>query len=130
MMFGMSAGAQDITGDWQGTLHAGKDLRIVLKITKDDGKLKVVGYSIDQGAGAMNATGATLDGKDFKFAVPGVGGSFCGKVERRWEHDQWDVVSGTAAGAGAGASDEGDGLGYPCATQADRADGRGCESFV
>jgi len=80
MMFGMSAGAQDISGDWQGTLHAEKDLRIVIKITKDDGKLKVVGYSIDQGANAMNATGATLDGTDFKFAVPGVGGTYSGKL--------------------------------------------------
>jgi uncharacterized protein (TIGR03435 family) len=80
MMFGMSAGAQDLTGDWQGTLHAEKDLRIVIKITKDDGKLKVVGYSIDQGSGAMNATGATLDGTDFKFAVPGVGGTYSGKL--------------------------------------------------
>jgi hypothetical protein len=27
---------KDITGTWQGTLHAGKDLRTVLKISKGD----------------------------------------------------------------------------------------------
>ena len=46
---GRALRAQDITGTWQGTLHAGKYLRTVLKISKDDGKLKVVMYRIDQG---------------------------------------------------------------------------------
>ena len=41
---------KDITGTWQGTLKAGKDLRIVLKVSKADaGGLKAVMYSIDQG---------------------------------------------------------------------------------
>jgi len=78
--FAVGAQAQDITGDWQGTLHAGKDLRIVVKITKDDGKLKAVGYSIDQGSQPMGTTGVTLDGKNFKFSVPGVGGSYQGTL--------------------------------------------------
>jgi uncharacterized protein (TIGR03435 family) len=79
-MVGTVARAQDVVGDWQGTLHAGKDLRIVFKITKDDGKLKAVGYSIDQGGQPMNTTGVTLQGTDLKFAVPGVGGSFEGNL--------------------------------------------------
>ncbi|MDP9051099.1 MAG: TIGR03435 family protein [Acidobacteriota bacterium] len=90
LLFVGAARAQDVTGDWQGTLHAGKDLRIVFKITKDDGKLKAVGYSIDQGAGAMNAAGVTLDGKDLKFAVPGVGGSFQGTLSA-----DGNTISGT-----------------------------------
>ena len=39
--------AQDITGTWQGTLKAGRDLRTVLKISKDDERLKATMYSIE-----------------------------------------------------------------------------------
>lgn len=49
---GLSGGAlfaQDITGTWQGTLQAGRELRTVIKISKaDGGGLKAVMYSIDQ----------------------------------------------------------------------------------
>ena len=42
-----------IADTWQGTLHAGRDLRTVVKITKDDGGgYKAVFYSIDQGVTA------------------------------------------------------------------------------
>jgi hypothetical protein len=44
--------AQNIADTWQGTLHAGRDLRTVVKISKaDDGGYKAVLYSIDQGGG-------------------------------------------------------------------------------
>ena len=37
--------AQDITGTWQGTLKAGpQELRIVMKISSDNGKLAAVFY--------------------------------------------------------------------------------------
>ena len=50
--------AQDITGTWQGTLQAGRDLRIVIKVSKGDaGGLKAVMHSIDQGG-----QGLPLDG--------------------------------------------------------------------
>ena len=49
------ASPHDIADTWQGTLHAGQDLRIVVKITKDDkGAYKGVFYSIDQGGQALN----------------------------------------------------------------------------
>ena len=45
-----AAAKTSIDDTWQGTLHAGKDLRTVLKITKaPDGSLKSLFYSIDQG---------------------------------------------------------------------------------
>ena len=45
---------QTIADTWQGTLHAGRDLRIVVKISKaDDGGYKAVFYSIDQAATAF-----------------------------------------------------------------------------
>ena len=36
-----TAHAPDLVGNWQGTLAVGKGLRIVLRVSKGDGKLKV-----------------------------------------------------------------------------------------
>ena len=46
--------AQGLADTWQGTLHAGKDLRTVVKISKaDGGAYKAVFYSIDQGGDGL-----------------------------------------------------------------------------
>jgi uncharacterized protein (TIGR03435 family) len=80
-MSGLSLRAQVVLGDWQGTLHAGgTDLRLVVKVTQDAGKLKVVVYSIDQGGQSLNGTGAVLEGATFKFLVPSVNGSYDGRL--------------------------------------------------
>jgi uncharacterized protein (TIGR03435 family) len=72
---------QDITGTWQGTLQAVQGpLRTVIKISKDDGRLKVVLYVIDQGAQPINASSAMLDGSTLKFSVDLIGGSYEGKL--------------------------------------------------
>ncbi len=70
----------DIAGDWQGTLQAGKSLRIVLKITKTDKGWSAKMYSIDQGAQPFNASSVTLDGSAFKFSVDLIGGSYEGRL--------------------------------------------------
>jgi uncharacterized protein (TIGR03435 family) len=72
--------AQDISGNWQGTLHAGKDLRIIVRLTKDDSQLKAVMYSIDQGGQPINTTGVALQGTVFKFTAPSVNGTYEGKL--------------------------------------------------
>jgi uncharacterized protein (TIGR03435 family) len=72
--------AQDVTGKWQGTLKAGKDLRLVLDVSKDDGKLKATMYSIDQGGMALKASSVSLDGATFKYSVDLIGGSYEGKL--------------------------------------------------
>ena len=69
MLVAGSLRAQDITGNWQGTLQAGKGLRTILKITKDDGKLKGVMYSIDQSPQPIALTSFALDGKTVTFAI-------------------------------------------------------------
>jgi len=74
LMLGASLHAQetknkDITGNWQGTLQAGKGLRTVLKITQDDGKLKATMYSIDQGSQAIPVTSINIDGTTVNFAI-------------------------------------------------------------
>ena len=48
--------AQDIAGDWQGTLKAGAGLRLILHITKsDNGGWSAMLYSIDQGPAIKDA---------------------------------------------------------------------------
>jgi uncharacterized protein (TIGR03435 family) len=61
--------AKDLTGNWQGTLEAGNGLRTILKITKDDGKLKAVLYAVDQGGQAIPVTSITLQGSAVNFTI-------------------------------------------------------------
>jgi len=73
-----------IDDTWQGTLHipqANRDLRIVVKVSKDDkGELKVSNYSIDQGGGEMKADSASFQDGEFKFAIQGIDGKYEGKM--------------------------------------------------
>jgi len=72
---------QSIADTWQGTLHAGRDLRIVMKISKaDDGGYKAVTYSIDQGGDGIPVSKITLEGSTVKMSVPAIGGSYEGKL--------------------------------------------------
>jgi uncharacterized protein (TIGR03435 family) len=70
----------DLTGNWQGTLQAGQGLRIVMKITKADGKLKGVSYSIDQGGQAIPLDSIALQGTSFHFAIPGLDVTYVGTM--------------------------------------------------
>jgi len=73
--------AQDLTGSWQGTLHAGQDLRTVMKIAKPEGGTqKVLLYSIDQGGGGIGGT-LTRQGSTIKMDFPGIGGTYEGKLD-------------------------------------------------
>lgn len=75
------ASPHELADTWQGTLHAGRDLRTVVKITKDDkGAYKGVFYSIDQGAQPLNLDSVTLNGSDVKMKLSLVGGTFAGKL--------------------------------------------------
>ena len=75
------ANTKDIVDTWQGTLHAGKDLRTVVKITKGDGgAYKAIFYSIDQGGQPLPVDSVTLDGTTVKMTLKLIGGSFEGKL--------------------------------------------------
>ncbi len=77
------AQSQDITGQWQGTLHApGRDLRTILKISKaPDGRLAAVFYpNIDQGGTASNVSSVSIDGSTVKYAVTAINASFQGTI--------------------------------------------------
>jgi uncharacterized protein (TIGR03435 family) len=73
--------AQNITGTWQGTLKPGpRDLRIVLKISLEDDKLKAIAYNIDQGGQPIPASAITRDGSTIKMTVAAIGGSYEGRL--------------------------------------------------
>lgn len=81
VLSGSAVFAQDITGTWQGTLHAGRDLRTVIKISKtESGSLKAVLYSIDQGGQGISASAVTLKGSDVTISIPAIGGTYEGKL--------------------------------------------------
>jgi len=78
----VAAQAQDIAGDWTGTLHAGPaDLRLVVHITKNaDGSLHATMDSVDQGANGIPVSTVTLKDSQLKLGVDAVHGTFEGKV--------------------------------------------------
>jgi hypothetical protein len=75
------ASAQDVTGDWQGTLHAGAvELRLVLHISKDgSGALKATLDSVDQAANGIPVTSISLKDSRLSLAVDSVHGTYEGK---------------------------------------------------
>jgi uncharacterized protein (TIGR03435 family) len=70
----------DIAGDWQGTLQAGKALRLILRIAKSEKGWTAKFYSIDQGGQAFNANRVTLDGSAFQCTIDLIGGSYAGTL--------------------------------------------------
>ena len=73
--------AQSLTGTWQGTLQAGKELRVLIKISTTEGDtLKATFYSIDQGSQGIPSSAVTLSGSTVKMVIPGVGGTYEGKL--------------------------------------------------
>ncbi len=78
---GLFAQDRDISGSWQGTLHAENNLRIVLKIAKDDAAgLKATMYSIDQGGRPTPVGPISFKGGAIKFSVPSLNGTYEGKL--------------------------------------------------
>ena len=71
----------DLSGNWQGTLKAGKDIRIIFNIykgEKDGWSAKM--YSIDQTPQPIPVTSVIRQGSDVKIAVDIAGGSYEGKL--------------------------------------------------
>src|SRR5580765_393263 len=72
--------AQDVVGIWQGTLQIqGRELRTQIRIVNDGGALKATLHSIDQGPGVLPGT-VTLQGSTVKMTVPGIGGTYDGRL--------------------------------------------------
>ena len=74
--------AQDVSGDWQGTLSAnGAELRLVLHITKSpDGTLKASLDSVDQGANGIPVNTVSFKDSKLSLGVDAIHGTYEGKV--------------------------------------------------
>jgi len=74
--------AQDVTGDWQGTLSAsGAELRLVLHIIKStDGAFKATLDSVDQGANGIPGSSISPEDSKLSLGVEAVQGTYQGKV--------------------------------------------------
>ncbi|HYL93868.1 MAG TPA: serine hydrolase [Alphaproteobacteria bacterium] len=72
--------AQDIAGDWQGTLNRGRGLRIVMHIAKSDRGLSAIFYSIDQSADGFPINSITLQDSTLKYSIDALHGSYEGKL--------------------------------------------------
>jgi fermentation-respiration switch protein FrsA (DUF1100 family) len=76
------AHAQDIAGDWQGTLNTGmSELRLVLHITKAaDGTLTATLDSVDQGSNGIPVKSITLKDSKVNLDVAAVHGTYQGNL--------------------------------------------------
>ncbi len=76
------APAQDITGDWQGTLHAGAaDLHLVLHIAKGDaGALTATLDSVDQAANGIPVSSISFKDAKLSLAIELVHGTYEGHL--------------------------------------------------
>jgi uncharacterized protein (TIGR03435 family) len=80
LLAGTTLWAQDLTGNWQGTLKAGKDQRMILVVTKDDGRLQAKLYSIDETPQPFRVSSISQDGPTVKFAIDLNGTTYEGKM--------------------------------------------------
>ena len=80
-MFGAVAWAQDLSGNWQGTLKAGQDLRVIFSLSKGDKDAwSAKMYSIDQGGQPIPVSSVTKSESSIKMSVDMIGGTFNGKL--------------------------------------------------
>lgn len=87
-----AASAQDIAGDWTGTLHAGvADLHLVLHITKaDGGSLAATLDSVDQAANGIPVSSISLKNSKLSLVIDAVHGTYEGAVS-----SDGNTISGT-----------------------------------
>ena len=99
LLLGSRAAAQDLAGDWQGTLEAGaQQLRVIVKLTKvEDGQWTGTFSSVDQGdwGSRSDVSAVVLQGQHVTFSVTAIGGSYQGtlsadgtSIEGTWKQRQ------------------------------------------
>ena len=75
------AQAPNVAGQWQGTLQAGQELRIVFVIANaDGGALRATMHSIDQGGQGIPVSEITLKGTALRMSIGVLNGTFEGNV--------------------------------------------------
>ena len=80
------AGAQDLAGDWSGTLNVGAtQLRLVLHLTRTTAPA-IAGWagaldSVDQGANGIPIEGVALTDSQLQFSIPAIRASYAGTLQ-------------------------------------------------
>ena len=94
-----TASAQNLAGNWQGTLEAGqRSFRLVFVVSAaDGGGLRAAVYNIDQGGQAVPAT-VTVQGTAVRITAAGVAATFEGALSA-----DGNTISGTFTQGGNGA---------------------------
>lgn len=79
-LLGNALQAQNITGNWQGTLQAGQQkIRLLFKIALENDKLTATLYTIDRPSPPI-ATTLKVDGSSVKITIPGANVNYAGKL--------------------------------------------------
>jgi non-heme chloroperoxidase len=74
--------AQDIVGDWQGTIQTKTGLRVILHVEKvPEGEWKATLFSIDQSTNEIPVTTITLHGSELVFSLASLNASYKGKLD-------------------------------------------------
>ena len=77
---GSALQAQNLSGNWQGTLQAGpQKVRIVFKVALENDKLKATLYTVDRPSAPI-ATTITWDSSTVKMTTPALHGNYEGKL--------------------------------------------------
>jgi len=96
LSIGVVHAQQNIAGSWQGTLQAGKELRLVFVIAGEGSGLKATMHSIDQGAQGIPVTTISLHGTTLRMSIAVISGTFEGTLSA-----DGNTISGTfTQGAG------------------------------
>ena len=88
--------AQDIVGTWQGAVTPnGRELRIVIKITRDDGNLNAALYNIDANPRPIPSSAVTLQGSAVKITFPAARLTYEGRASADGSSISGAVTQGT-----------------------------------
>jgi len=94
MLTAVTARAQDLSGQWQGTLQGPRELRFVIKLAADNSGMRAMLYSIDQTSQGL-AGAVTAQGRAIKIAVPALNGNYDGTLSA-----DGNTITGTFTQAG------------------------------
>ena len=88
--------AQDLTGEWSGSLQIqGTTLKVILHVSMVDGKYTTTLDSPDQNANGIMVTTTTYEQPVVTFEIPSVGAIYKGEISGKRITGKW-LQSGTA----------------------------------
>lgn len=89
--------AKEFVGTWEGTLEAGQSLRLVLKLSNNEGGSKAIMVSLDQGGAEIPVSTIDQNGSKLNLGVKMVGGRYESEINK-----EGTELNGTWTQAGTG----------------------------